>query len=145
MILFELRCAQQHHFEAWFRDGAAYDAQIAAKAIACPVCGDSGVSKAPMAPRVVRGRGDGPARTSEQPPPPPPRPEDLRRALLEIKKKVQENCDYVGDRFPEEARRIHYGETDARPIYGEATSDEARDLHEEGVSVHPLPWVADGN
>ncbi|EPY03226.1 DUF1178 family protein, partial [Magnetospirillum fulvum] len=118
MILFELRCTQQHHFEAWFRDGAAYDVQAADGAIACPVCGDTGVSKAPMAPRLVHSRGE----------PAVPDPDriagDVRRALLEIKKQVEANCDYVGDRFPEEARRIHYGESDARPIYGEATRDE---------------------
>lgn len=139
MILFELRCTQQHHFEAWFRDGAAYDVQAADGAIACPVCGDTGVSKAPMAPRLVHSRGE----------PAAPDPDriagDVRRALLEIKKQVEANCDYVGDRFPEEARRIHYGESDARPIYGEATRDEARDLHEEGVAVQPLPWIGDAN
>ncbi|CCG41735.1 DUF1178 family protein [Magnetospirillum molischianum] len=139
MILFELRCALQHHFEAWFRDGAAYEAQSAEGAIACPVCGDKDVSKAPMAPRLVQSRGD-------SPPPDFDRVAgDVRRALLEIKKQVQQNCDYVGDRFPEEARRIHYGESDVRPIYGEATHDEARDLHEEGVAVHPLPWISDAN
>jgi len=139
MILFELRCAQHHHFEAWFRDGAAYESQAAAGAISCPVCGDSAVSKAPMAPRLVHSRGE----------PAPPDPDrvagEVRRALLLIKKQVEENCDYVGDRFPEEARRIHYGEAEIRPIYGEATRDEARDLTEEGVAVCPLPWVGDAN
>jgi len=138
MILFELRCAGQHHFEAWFKDGAAYDAQAAAGEIACPVCGDCGVGKAPMAPRLVKGRGgDAPDVQAGA--------GEVRKALLALKKKVQENCDYVGERFPEEARKIHYGDSEARAIYGEASPEEARDLADEGVSVQRLPWVADGN
>ena len=137
MILFELRCAGQHHFEAWFKDGAAYDAQAAAGAITCPVCGDCGVEKAPMAPRLVKGRGDVPdGQTGAG---------EVRKALLALKKKVQESCDYVGGRFPEEARKIHYGDSEARAIYGEASPEEARDLADEGVSVQRLPWVAEGN
>ncbi|MDO8607958.1 MAG: DUF1178 family protein [Phaeospirillum sp.] len=137
MILFELRCPDQHHFEAWFKDGAAYDSQAAAGVIACPHCGDTRIEKALMTPRLAKARGaalDVPEVMGE-----------VRKALVSLKKTVQENCDYVGERFPEEARKIHYGETEARGIYGKATSEEARELEDEGVSVQRLPWVSEGN
>jgi hypothetical protein len=137
MILFELRCADQHHFEAWFKDGATYDAQAAAGEIACPVCGDCRVEKALMAPRLAKARGsalDVPEVASQ-----------IRKALVALKKNVQDNCEHVGERFPEEARKIHYGDSEARPIYGQATSEEARELEDEGVVVQRIPWVAEGN
>jgi hypothetical protein len=137
MILFELRCPRQHHFEGWFRDGATYDSQVAAGEVACPVCGDCGVEKAPMAPRLAKGRGDALdlAQAAGQ----------VRKTLTEFKRKVQESCDYVGERFPEEARKIHYGDAEARPIYGEATAEEAVKLEDEGVALRRIPWVAEGN
>jgi hypothetical protein len=137
MILFELRCGNGHHFEGWFRDNATYDAQVAAGGIACPVCGDSGVSKAIMAPRLNRATGqaldahDGAV--------------EMRRVLGELRSTIEASCDYVGDRFADEARKIHYGETDSRPIYGEATSDQAQALEEEGVSFHKVPWAPRDN
>src|SRR5258707_3926109 len=114
MILFALRCAAEHEFEGWFRNGAAFETQSAAGEIACPVCGGSEVSKAPMAPRVTRSRNEA-----------APSPEQLRKALTELRRQVETNCDYVGERFAEEARRIHYGETAKRNIYGEANADDA--------------------
>lgn len=135
MILFELRCANDHHFEGWFRDNAAYDAQASAGEIACPVCGSAEVGKAIMAPRLNKARGsDLDARDLAA---------SMRRMLGDIRRKVEETCENVGERFPEEARRIHYGETEARPIYGEATPDEAKALEEEGVEVARIPWVRD--
>lgn len=137
MILFELRCAAEHHFEAWFRDGATYDRQAAAGEIACPVCGDARIGKAPMAPRLAKARGtalDAQAAAGE-----------LRRMLVDLKRKVQADCDYVGGQFPDEARKIHYGDAEARPIYGEATPEQARDLEDEGVAIARIPWVAEGN
>ena len=137
MILFELRCAGQHHFEAWFKDGAAYDSQAATGGIACPLCGDCRVEKAPMAPRLAKARGtalDVRAAAGE-----------MRKVLVALKKKVQDNCDYVGERFADEARKIHYGDSEARPIYGEASPEEARELDDEGVTVRRIPWVAEGN
>ena len=134
MILFELRCAHDHNFEVWFRDGAAYDAQVAAGEVVCPLCGDIRVVKAPMAPRLASGRGDVlDARQAAH---------DLRRKLGELRREVEKSCDYVGDSFAEEARRIHYGETPARAIYGEASAGEARELEDEGVAVRRIPWVA---
>ena len=122
MILFELRCAGEHHFEAWFKDGATYESQVASGEIACPVCGDSRIEKAPMAPRLASGRGDAlDARQAVG---------ELRKVLVDLKRKVQDNCDYVGEKFPEEARKIHYGDSEPRPIYGEATPAEATELEE---------------
>lgn len=137
MILFELRCSAEHHFEAWFRDGATYDRQAAAGEISCPECGDTRIQKALMAPRLAKARGtalDAQAAAGE-----------LRKALVDLKRRVEANCHYVGTEFPEEARKIHYGDAEARPIYGEATAEEARDLEDEGVALARIPWVAEGN
>lgn len=130
MILFKLRCAAEHEFEAWFRDGAAYERQAARGEIACPECGDSAIEKAPMAPRLARA---GSA--------PPPSPEEMRRMLQQVRKHVETHCDYVGPRFADEARRIHRGEADARGIYGEATDTESQELADEGIEVARIPWV----
>ncbi len=134
MIKFELRCAEGHGFEAWFRNGDAYDAQSAAGEIACPLCGDARVAKAPMAPRIGKHGGrdleaEGAKRAA------------VLQALSEIRKKVEENCDYVGERFAEEARRIHYGEVETRGIYGEASDEEAQELAEEGIDFSRVPWL----
>lgn len=131
MILFALRCAADHEFEGWFRDGAAFDRQSAGGKISCPQCGDTSVTKAPMAPRVTR------SRAAEA----TPSPAELRKVLQELRRHVETNCDYVGERFVEEARRIHYGESDPRGIYGEASADDAKDLAEEGIEVARIPWV----
>jgi hypothetical protein len=132
MILFALRCAAEHEFEAWFRNGATFESQSAAGKIACPVCGDPKVGKAPMAPRVARSRKGDTA----------PTPVQMRQTLLELRREVEAKCDYVGDRFAEEARRIHYGETDKRSIYGEANADDAKSLSEEGIDFSRIPWPA---
>lgn len=137
MILFELRCTGQHQFEAWFKDGAAYDEQAAAGVISCPICGDSRIEKALMTPRLSKSRGN--ALDAQQ------AVGEMRKVLVDLKRKVKESCDYVGERFPEEARKIHYGDSEARPIYGEATPQEASDLEEEGVTVQRIPWVPEEN
>jgi hypothetical protein len=134
MILFDLRCAKDHVFEAWFRDNAAYELQARAGKVGCPTCGSRKIEKAPMAPRI----GKAPGR---------PSPEqvqamsEMRRQLVELRTKVEANCDYVGPRFAEEAKAIHYGETEKRDIYGEATDDEARELKDEGIGFARIPWV----
>lgn len=138
MIVYDLRCRKSHRFEAWFRDSAAYDAQAAAGKVTCPTCGSRRVEKAPMAPRVAKAR-DGSVAAREH---------DakvhgaLLRAAREIRRQVEENCDYVGPDFAEEARKIHYGETDPRGIYGETSDDEARTLREEGVAFKRVIWPA---
>src|SRR3954452_17843928 len=140
MIMFDLKCGEGHVFEAWFRNGGAYEAQAAANEIACPICGDIRIAKAPMAPRIGKSRQE--AEKTEN--------AALRRAegmreLVELRRKVEEKCDYVGDRFAEEARRIHYGETEKRDIYGEATEAETTELQEEGIVVERIPWVPTTN
>lgn len=131
MILFDLRCSQGHEFEAWFRDGAAYDEQAAGGAIACTVCGDTAVSKALMAPAVSTG---GPRLDPE-------RAAEAMRTLRKVQDHIEKNFDHVGPRFAEEARKIHYGEADKRSIYGEATKAEAKELKDEGVRFGQVPWL----
>ena len=133
MILFTLRCARDHEFEGWFRDGDTFEAQQKAGEIACPDCGDTTVEKAVMAPRLGRSREEAsPAVEASR----------VRAALIALRRQVEANCDYVGERFAEEARRIHYRETDPHGIYGEATEEESRELAEEGISVRRIPWVS---
>jgi hypothetical protein len=131
MILFTLRCAHGHEFEAWFRDGDGFEAQQQSAEIACPECGDTSVEKAVMAPRLARSREGLPAIT----------PAQFRAALVEMRRQVETNCDYVGSRFAEEARRIHYGEIDPHGIYGEASDEESRELTDEGIRFGRIPWV----
>jgi hypothetical protein len=130
MILFDLRCAAGHAFEAWFRDGAAYEEQAAEGTLGCPVCGSREVSKALMAP-AVRSR----AR------PDPELVAQAMKALRKVQDHVEKTFDHVGPRFPEEARRIHYGEADKRNIYGEASASEVEALVEEGIEVGRMPWL----
>lgn len=133
MILFELRCARDHHFEGWFRDGAAYDAQVAAGEIACPVCGDTQVSKAIMAPRLNKATGQSLDIQGAA--------QEMRRMLLDLRQTVEQTCDYVGDNFADEARKIHYGDVEERPIYGEASAEQASELEAEGIAVARVPWL----
>jgi len=131
MILFTLRCTRGHEFEGWFRDGDGFEAQQKAGEIACPECSDTAVEKAVMAPRLGRSREFKPVS-----------PAQFRTALLELRRQIETHCDYVGTRFAEEARRIHYGEIDAHSIYGEASEDESRELADEGISVGRIPWIS---
>ena len=137
MILFNLRCAAEHEFEAWFKDGAAYDRQASAGEIACPACGDTDVGKAIMAPRV--------SSTAKKRSGPPASPAEIQRqyvtAMREVRKHVEEHCDYVGPGFAEEARKIHSGDSAERGIYGEATPEEAKLLSEDGIPFNRIPWV----
>lgn len=146
MICFSLHCANDHTFEGWFRDGATFDRQADEGGVACPTCGDSKVRKAMMAPAVVRST----SRTVTEPvvaPPPstPARLPDHAKAavmmamLRRMREHVEKNFENVGERFPEEARKIHYGEAEEREIFGQASIDEAAELIEEGIAVRPLP------
>ena len=158
MILYNLKCDRNHLFETWFRDSTACDQQAAAGDIQCPVCGSAKVEKAIMAPRVA-----GPAGRGRAPDEAPPgqggetrapvagatakamleaeRSGKIRQALGALRRQIEENCDYVGPRFAEEARKVHYGEVEERAIYGETTAEEARKLDEEGVQVQRIPWL----
>ena len=133
MILFDLRCAKGHVFEAWFRDNASYDGQAKAGAVACPACGSHKVEKAPMAPRIGKGSEVAHRKATEL--------AEMKRQLQELRANVESNCDYVGAQFAEEARRIHHGEVAHRDIYGEATDDEAKELTDEGIEFARIPWL----
>lgn len=150
MIKFTLRCEKEHEFESWFRSGEDYDRLAGAGEVPCPVCGGTEVSKALMAPAVGRKSGgaaeEGGSADKVRLASTDPREQQLRAAIRELRRKVVEHSDYVGDRFSEEARKIHYKEAEPRGIYGEATAEEAKSLAEEGVEFHPLPSVPeDGN
>jgi hypothetical protein len=154
MIVYELRCTAGHGFEAWFRNSDAYDQQHAAQQISCPICGDDGVSKAPMAPRIGRSdramRDAAHEKAQEQNPTGNGQinPQQLRMVMTkiaELNQHIAETCDYVGSDFAEEARRIHYGETEHHEIYGETSPTEAAELREEGISITTVPWIRRGD
>ncbi len=136
MIKYWLKCGGEHRFEAWFANSAAFDKQAEAGEIPCPVCGRGDIVKAPMAPRIGKGKAADAAMARQM-----ALAAATHRKLHEMRQTVEQNCDYVGDRFAEEARRIHYGETEKHDIYGEATSDEAAALKDEGVAFSQIPWV----
>jgi hypothetical protein len=158
MIRYALRCERDHAFESWFQSSSAFDSQVKRKLVTCPICDSTKIEKAIMAPRVVSKKG----RESAPPLPvpasaPAPTPEvapsaqslmmaqerELRAKLKELRDHVIKNADNVGERFPNEARKMHYGEIKHRPIYGEASPDEARALIDEGIEVSPLPVLPD--
>jgi hypothetical protein len=139
MIVYALKCAHDHEFEGWFRDAATFDRQAAAGKVVCAECGDSQVAKAPMAPRLAKRRGD--ARDAPPAETRPGLPPEAAKLLAELRQKVERECDYVGERFSEEARRIHYGEAEKRGIYGEASDEQARELVDEGIEVSKVPWL----
>jgi len=162
MIRYALHCEHGHAFESWFKNSAAYDKQAKRNLVTCPICGSAKVAKAIMAPRLSRTDAVEPASApAALPPPPPPAPapsaapakqpvaimssheRELRKKLKELREVITRNADYVGARFPEQARKIHYGEAEQRSIYGEASPDEAKELHEEGIEFHPLPILPD--
>ena len=134
MIRFSLICDRDHEFEAWFRSNDDFDRQQKRGFVDCPTCGSKKVGKALMAPAVSTGRKREKIALAMN--------EAQKNAMAEMKalsEKMRENADYVGDKFAEEARKIHFGETDARGIYGEATLDEAKSLAEDGVGFMPIP------
>ncbi|ABQ39444.1 MULTISPECIES: DUF1178 family protein [Bradyrhizobium] len=157
MIRYALRCERDHTFESWFQSSSAYESQVKRKLVECPTCGSTKVEKAIMAPRIVskKGRDAAPVPAAPVPAPAPevipPGPtsllmaqeRELRAKLKELRDHIVKNADDVGERFPTEARKMHYGETEHRPIYGEASIEEARELIEEGIEVAPIPVLPD--
>jgi hypothetical protein len=152
MIRYALVCEKGHDFESWFQDSAAYDKQVKRKLIACPHCGSAKVEKAIMAPRLAGSRKrETPAETPAAAAAPEkapvamiaPQEQELRAKIKELREHLTKNADYVGAKFPEEARKMHYGETEHRSIYGEASPAEAKALAEEGIEFHPLPILPD--
>jgi hypothetical protein len=142
MILYNLHCAGcGHEFEGWFRNSEAFDGQVEAGALACTECGSSAIEKAIMAPRLARTRTEPASSPGAEPGKAVVMAKKVREAMGQLRRAVEESCDYVGDKFPEEARRIHYGESEERGIYGEATSEEHESMRDEGIEVHRIPWV----
>jgi hypothetical protein len=153
VIRYALTCDRGHGFESWFQDSAAYDKQAARKLVTCPICGSVKIEKAIMAPQLSRTdkRGAPPASAPDAAPVAAepaekapvammsPQERELRAKLKELRDHIVRNSDYVGQKFPEEARRMHYGEAEPRSIYGEASAEDAAALAEEGVEFHHLP------
>ena len=141
MIKYDLKCDNDHIFEAWFKNSATYDTQVSAGALVCAVCGTTGITKAPMAPSVPRknslSKGDRTTIAEKE----TNQAAAMMMAMREIRDTVEKNFDNVGDQFAEEARKIHYGETETRGIYGKATAEESSELREEGVEISEIPWL----
>jgi len=138
LIRFSLHCDRAHDFEGWFRSNDDFDTQKKRGFVECPSCGSSKVEKALMAPAVSTGRKKEKIALAMG--------EAQKQAMAELKalsQKMRDNADYVGDKFAEEARKIHFGETEARGIYGEATADEAKGLIDDGVEFMPIPVFPD--
>ena len=133
MINFNLTCSKGHEFGGWFPNSDSFDEQVKKKQITCPTCGDTAVSKSIMAPAVAAKSAVKQERKAKA--------AKMREMLTELRDHVEKNFDNVGDEFPEEARKIYYGETEARDIYGNATDEEAEKLLEEGLPVGRLPWI----
>lgn len=138
MIIFDLRCAPGGHvFEAWFASSASYEDQRGRELVSCPLCGSTGIEKAPMAPAVAaKGNAAGQSLFSSA-------PEDVKAMLAAAaaaQREMLAHSESVGVRFPDEARAIHLGEAAARPIHGQATRAEAETLVAEGVPIAPLPF-----
>jgi hypothetical protein len=153
MIRYSLACNKGHTFESWFADSAAYDKQAKRGLVTCPQCGSAKVEKAIMAPRLAgtRKRGDHapaqtvPAEAADKAPVAMMSPVEIefRAKLKELREHIVKNADDVGQKFPEEARKMHYGETEHRSIYGVASPDDAKELAEEGIEFHPIPILPD--
>ena len=159
MIRYSLHCDRGHSFESWFQSSSAYESQEKRKLVNCPVCGSAKVERAIMAPQIVSKKGrDSSARSKQRcagagepaevtAPGSTPllmaQERELRAKLRELRDHIVKNADNVGERFPNEARKMHYGDIEHRPIYGEASPEEARSLIDEGVEVSPLPVLPD--
>jgi hypothetical protein len=169
MIVFDLKCRNGHQFEAWFNSASNFERLRKGGHVACAICGSSRVERAVVAPRISTskkraakaepkpeaaaqpvaeaapapkggaGSLSGPGRYATDPA--AAKAADLMKQLADLRVQIEKNCDYVGKRFPEEARKMHYGETPKRSIYGEATDGEARQLAEEGVEFSRIPWT----
>jgi len=151
MIRFKLACTHDHEFEGWFKSNAAYDDQVQKGVLECPICADRAIRKAIMAPAIARSASAPapeilpplPAQAVAAPPADPRREQFARfmQMMHAVRRHVEDNFENVGGRFPEEARKMHQGETDPREIYGQATRAEVEELLDEGVPIHPLPTL----
>lgn len=148
MIRYDLICDKGHEFDGWFSNSEAFEKQAKRGLVECTVCGSSRIEKQLMAPRVGTKSNRKPEAATQRMAtgPADPRLQQMMTVMREMRRHVEQTAENVGDRFADEARKIHYGETEERGIYGNATADEARALIEEGIEVHPLPRLPeDGN
>jgi hypothetical protein len=171
MIRYTLVCNKRHEFESWFANSAAYDKQAKRGLVTCPMCGSAKVEKTLMMPRLARADTPSPRKPAPAQPPPYPPPhagegregeaapaatpaatpvamispqeQEFRQKLRELRDHLVKNAENVGPRFPEEARKMHYGEAEHRSIYGIASPEDAKELHEEGIEFSPLPVLPD--
>jgi hypothetical protein len=158
MIRYSLVCGKGHQFESWFADSSAYDKQAKRKLVACPHCGSAKVEKAIMAPRLAGSKkrktavempaAEAPVPAAAPATPAPvamisPQEQEVRAKLKELRDHLTKNADNVGPRFPEEARKMHYGEIEHRSIYGVASPEEVTELADEGIEFHPLSILPD--
>lgn len=139
MIQYSLKCSEGHSFESWFQSAAAFDKLSASGLVNCAICGGNQVEKAMMTPRVRPARSSAGSQDTERPLSAPASPAE--QVLAELRKKIEQNSDYVGKDFAAEARKMHLGETPERSIYGEARVEEAKALLEDGIPVSPLPFL----
>ncbi|MFT8730273.1 MAG: DUF1178 family protein [Acetobacter fabarum] len=156
MICYRLRCAHDHVFEGWYKDSSTFAMLRQKNLLNCPECGTSSVDQAPMAPAIV---GRAPERLPQSDPTPTPDmaappapaagqippglPDAMLSALRDVRRTIEENCENMGNRFADEALRIHYGEAPERGIYGEISQSQREELEEEGVAFQNVPWVRD--
>jgi len=162
MIRYSLQCERRHEFEIWFKNSADYDSQSKRGLVTCPACGSTKVEKALMTPSLGAGTKKRKAAAAPEAVPPvsaqstpaggetktpvamvSPQEREFRAKLRELRDHLTKNAENVGGKFPEEARKMHYGEIEHRSIYGEASPQEAKDLADEGIEFHPLPVLPD--
>ncbi len=138
MIRYDLVCENEHFFESWFKDSKSYQKQLDANEIACPVCDSSNISKSLMAPGIPKKtntkNGNVIANSSSK---------SINDAIRKIRDEIKKNSEYVGDQFPEEARKIHYNEAEMRSIYGKASKKEITELVDEGIDIIQIPEIPD--
>jgi len=141
MVIYNLICKKKHSFEAWFPSFEEYQKQAEQKLISCPTCGTAKVEKVPhaCAVHVKKEQPAPPAKTALQPPSAPPSPAEFKEMLLRVHHYVKQNFEDVGPRFAQEARQIHQGKAEERPIYGTATVTEAAELADEDIPHLVLP------
>ena len=138
MIRYDLFCENEHFFESWFKDSKSYQKQLEANEIACPKCNNSNISKSLMAPGIPKKtntkNGNVIANSSSS---------SISNAIRKIRDEIKKNSEYVGDQFPEEARKIHYNEAEMRSIYGKASKKEITELVDEGIDIIQIPEIPD--
>tara|TARA_B100000989_G_scaffold208889_1_gene158423 strand:- start:24 stop:449 length:426 start_codon:yes stop_codon:yes gene_type:complete len=138
MIRYDLVCVNEHFFESWFKDSESYQKQLEANEIVCPKCNSSNISKSLMAPGIPKKtntkNGNVIANSSSS---------SINNAIRKIRDEIKKNSEYVGDQFPEEARKIYYNEAEMRSIYGKASKKEITELVDEGIDIIQIPEIPD--